>query len=723
MNNLITQYILEAAGSSDTKQVDDMLSNMSVRSVLMELAGKKEEFYEKHGDYLSTPVSSSLYIPISSKKTKKVTKKKAKFSKDFEPLATLSYSLLPLFLNKLYGVGFNESKAKKFVKKEKIKPLILEIEKIFKKYYNKKSDYTNAKKALDFLKRCTDLKSFVNRTPYITFIYNGLFTKKGKDYYNNLKGKEKRLFNSFKNLFNPYKEKVKSSLFVPIQGAKKEKSFPESKEIYLENILDLRKLLTDLKLRDYVESIKREDILFPKKAFLVQRDDLDQITEDTFGTTTPTYKEVVKFAKEDKDEFLDWAKELERVKKIGNRAIKEEWEAEGYKPDAILSADKVRTFLKKIKLQDKNLKIFGTLNHFIDPGFKGNVSLGPNSTVFDYYTHDNKPLGNAPTRKVIMNPEYKKKEGDRKEAYYCKSLANGYYPTTIVKGKNKGKYKPEFKLIKQGKNKGQWRAVSHTFTKTHDQEKSGNKAELVKQMGLVINDIRNQLDKDIKKKGKSDKKTYATIGRMSDLTYIRMGNVNSAKKEDRHGLTTMQVKNFQFDPKKKVMHIRYIGKSHVKHHKSLTDPTIIKYILELSKGKDKDDFIFTPAKGRGKNPVKSDDVNDYLKSLKGWPGDATQKAFRTFHACRLFNEAVAKFMDKYNKQKKKYSKTDLGKIFKEIVKGVAKELGHTPGACKGSYIDPALMLNFFENYDIPLNKGMIKIIDNSYLSDKLKEEE
>lgn len=125
--------------------------------------------------------------------------------------------------------------------------------------------------------------------------------------------------------------------------------------------------------------------------------------------------------------------------------------------------------------------------------------------------------------------------------------------------------------------------------------------------------------------------------------------------------------------------IDYPAKGGVQMQRSLVDPLVAQAVRDCKQAAADDEARIFPE-------VKYKDVLDWCKRYEVKPKD-----FRTWHANKLFMEEAHQAMHLTlggtEQEKKRAVAAEVG----EIIKRVAVQLGHTPGVCKRSYINSALL--------------------------------
>ena len=170
---------------------------------------------------------------------------------------------------------------------------------------------------------------------------------------------------------------------------------------------------------------------------------------------------------------------------------------------------------------------------------------------------------------------------------------------------------------------------------------------------------------------------YHTYERVGDRTNIGTG-VTSLKKKH----VTVSGGTVKF---------KYVGKSHVKQDKEVKDARVVKVIKELLKDKADNGYLFD-FEGDERVDIGAKDVNAYLKQF-----GITAKDLRG-HAA---NDLIMDRLKKAPKPPKGATEAERTKFLKEKLKecieDVAEEIGHTPGICKSSYIDPKIISDYEES--------------------------
>lgn len=200
--------------------------------------------------------------------------------------------------------------------------------------------------------------------------------------------------------------------------------------------------------------------------------------------------------------------------------------------------------------------------------------------------------------------------------------------------------------------------------------------------------MRRITSRHLKHKKYDRKKVLACIVRLMDEAYFRVGNDQYVRENQSYGLTTIRSKHVTV--KGDTIVFDFIGKSHKKHVKSVTDRTLARIVKRLDELPGYEVFKYYDHEGKLKD-VKSADVNAYIKEIMG--EEFTAKDFRTWGGTLLASAELATAATSTTERDRK-------KAITLCVKKVAKKLGNTPAIARSSYIDPRLIAAYESNQDL-----------------------
>ena len=230
-----------------------------------------------------------------------------------------------------------------------------------------------------------------------------------------------------------------------------------------------------------------------------------------------------------------------------------------------------------------------------------------------------------------------------------------------------------------------------------------NKFERLADFGKALPQIRKRVDHDIKLSGLPREKVLATVVRLLERTFMRIGNEEYARENKSFGLTTM--KNRHVTVKGARLSFRFRGKSGRQHEVDVTDRRIAKIVAKCQDLPGQDLFQYVNGDGDVRD-VTSQDVNDYLRDITN--EDFTAKDFRTWAGTLL---AALALNAQESFETRKQAKTNI----KAAVCAVAEVLGNTPAICRKCYIHPAVLEKYLAKTGIPGVSEAMQKSRGSYL--------
>jgi DNA topoisomerase I len=246
---------------------------------------------------------------------------------------------------------------------------------------------------------------------------------------------------------------------------------------------------------------------------------------------------------------------------------------------------------------------------------------------------------------------------------------------------------------KQYRYHERWREI-------RDENKFARLADFAK----ALPKIRRRIARDMRLPGLPREKVLATVVRLLERTFIRVGNEEYARENKSFGLTT--IKNRHVKVKGAHLRFRFRGKSGRQHEVDVTDRRIAKIVSKCQDLPGQDLFQYVEQDDQVRD-VTSQNVNDYLREITG--ADFTAKDFRTW-AGTLLAAMALKMQEKFetNKQAKANVKT--------AICAAAELLGNTPAICRKCYVHPAIVEAYLSGRQIAGLADAIKTPDNINVS-------
>jgi DNA topoisomerase-1 len=239
-------------------------------------------------------------------------------------------------------------------------------------------------------------------------------------------------------------------------------------------------------------------------------------------------------------------------------------------------------------------------------------------------------------------------------------LANGHLQATgrDARGRKQSRYHPR------------WREV-------RDQ----SKYEHMLHFGSALPTIRERVEEHLTLRGLPREKVLATIVRLLETTFIRIGNESYARENKSFGLTTLQRRHV--DIKGSRLTFKFKGKSGVEHTVNLTDRRLARIVKTCRDIPGYELFEYLDDDG-SPHTIDSTDVNAYLDGITDPDSHFTAKDFRTWAGTVLAAMTLRDF-------EPCDSASQLKKNTVEAIKSVAQRLGNTPAVCRKCYIHPAVL--------------------------------
>jgi DNA topoisomerase-1 len=285
-----------------------------------------------------------------------------------------------------------------------------------------------------------------------------------------------------------------------------------------------------------------------------------------------------------------------------------------------------------------------------DPGFR-RVKRGDQ---VHYLDPDGKRVRDEATlariRKLAIPPAYE-------EVWICR-LANGHLQATgrDARGRKQYRYHP------------QWQ-----------RQRGDDKFEAMRAFGAALPRIRRCVQRDLEGhdgRRPTRERVLATLVRLLDTTFIRIGNEEYARGNGSYGLTTLRTRHAGV--REDEIRLSFIGKSGVRHEVTLADRRVANVVRRCKALPGQELFQYADADG-GVHKLTSADVNDYLSDIAG--ARVTAKDFRTWHGSVMALEFTRLACQGER----------VAGAAKQVVAQVAARLRNTAAVCRKSYIHPKVL--------------------------------
>jgi DNA topoisomerase-1 len=221
---------------------------------------------------------------------------------------------------------------------------------------------------------------------------------------------------------------------------------------------------------------------------------------------------------------------------------------------------------------------------------------------------------------------------------------------------------------KQGRYHPRWREV-----------RDETKYSRMKIFGEFLPAIRERVERDLARVGLPREKILATIVRLLETTFIRVGNAEYARENHSYGLTTMRNKHVDVNGYK--VRFNFKGKSGKRHSIDLQDRRLARIVQRCLDLPGYELFQYLDEDG-SHHSVDSADVNDYLRKITCQ--NFTAKDFRTWAGSVLACTVLREF-------ETFASETEAKRNVVRAIESVASRLGNTPSVCRKCYVHPAIL--------------------------------
>ncbi|MDQ3871883.1 MAG: DNA topoisomerase IB [Chloroflexota bacterium] len=196
--------------------------------------------------------------------------------------------------------------------------------------------------------------------------------------------------------------------------------------------------------------------------------------------------------------------------------------------------------------------------------------------------------------------------------------------------------------------------------------------------------IRARVNEDLARRGLPREKVVATVVRLLEQTFMRVGNEEYVKANRSYGLTTLRDRHARFDGSE--LRFRFKGKSGKEHDVGVRDRRLARIVRQCQELPGQHLFQYIDENGE-RQAIDSDDVNEYLREVTGH--EFTAKDFRTWAGTVL----AAKALQAVEEQA---SPAAAKKRLVSAIEDVAKSLGNTAAICRRCYVHPTVIDSYLE---------------------------
>ena len=237
------------------------------------------------------------------------------------------------------------------------------------------------------------------------------------------------------------------------------------------------------------------------------------------------------------------------------------------------------------------------------------------------------------------------------------------------------------KCRKQYRYHPRWRAV-----------RDENKYNGMLAFAEALPTIRARVEEDLRLRGLQRRKVLATVVRLLERTFIRVGNEEYARQNKSFGLTTLRDTHVEVNGSN--VRFCFRGKAGKQHSVDINDKRLATIISRCQDLPGYELFQYVDENGQ-QQVVDSSDVNEYLREISGQ--DFTAKDFRTWAGTLLAALALDEF-EAFD------SEAQAKKNIVRAIEEVAKRLGNTPAISRKSYVHPAVLDAYVDGQTLRMYK-------------------
>lgn len=224
---------------------------------------------------------------------------------------------------------------------------------------------------------------------------------------------------------------------------------------------------------------------------------------------------------------------------------------------------------------------------------------------------------------------------------------------------------------------GKLQYIYHPRFVAHRQQ---HKFDRIEHFAEYLPQLRKTTSEHIAHDGLTKERVLATIVRIINRLYFRVGSEAGVEHYHTYGVTTLRPHHLAFLEDGHVA-FRFHGKHHIPTRRILVDAPLERVLRELKERGGRK--LFAYRNGDGKDHfLRGADVNDYIKALTA--ANFSAKDFRTWAGTLLVAQELTKIGPADTQRQAKRNIT-------QAVQRAAEQLGNTPAVCRRAYLHPAVL--------------------------------
>lgn len=236
------------------------------------------------------------------------------------------------------------------------------------------------------------------------------------------------------------------------------------------------------------------------------------------------------------------------------------------------------------------------------------------------------------------------------------------------------------------------------------EERDGTKYARMVQFADLLPGLRHTVAADLARPGLPRRKVLATVVKLLETTFIRVGNEEYARSNRSFGLTTLEDRHVDFC--RGVARFHFRGKSGVFHQVAVEDSALARIVRQCRDLPGQELFQYRDGDGQAQT-IDSSDVNVYIHQEMG--DGFTAKDFRTWAGTVLaavaLNAIGTESAGRPGRRRTGVEQARTRDITRAVA-AVAAQLRNTPAVCRKCYIHPAVLAAYADGtLALPAAKG------------------
>lgn len=240
--------------------------------------------------------------------------------------------------------------------------------------------------------------------------------------------------------------------------------------------------------------------------------------------------------------------------------------------------------------------------------------------------------------------------------------------------------------------------LQYLYHPKYRERKEREKFERILRFSEALPLMRHTTSNHLRRRKLDREKVLATMTRLMNAAYFRVGDERYAKKNRTYGIATLRRKHLRIEGN--TMIFEYTGKWGQVQRKAVTDAKLRRIVEECTDLRGYEIFKYLDEEGDIRD-VKARDLNAYVKDVMG--EEFTPKDFRTWAGTLIAAVKLAELGSTKNSMQAE-------KNVLEAVDDVAKRLGNTRDIARASYISPRILDHYMEGSMIAYHGELIEEI-------------